>query len=150
MHITFRSLLQTHRCHHPPDSLEQCAVLLYQSQQQCRPSAGPVNGWSFDTIDDRLVEVREDLFNEQRAQQTAITIKARKPKRPCAPILTLLQIYPPPCAYHMRTMLSAIVCRQNNSFTCNMHQEHHTFPTNSALRATMGRQLIYVQHATPH
>jgi hypothetical protein len=57
------------------------------------------------------------------------------PKCTCAMMLTWPQTYPPPCAYHMLTTLSVIMCQQNNSFVCNMSplQEHCAFPTNSAL-----------------
>jgi len=78
MFIAFWSALQTHRWRHAPDPLKQRALLLYQAQQRRRwhLHAGSADSWSLETINEfLLVEAREDLFNEQRAQQTTIAIQ---------------------------------------------------------------------------
>jgi hypothetical protein len=85
MHIHFWSALQTHRWRHAPDPLKQRALLLYQSQQRRRwhLSAGSSISWSLKNINDYLLlEAREDLFNEQCAQQTAAVLQVSPPSPP--------------------------------------------------------------------
>jgi hypothetical protein len=59
-----------------------------------------------------LVEAGKDMLNEQHAQQTATDIQVRKYEKKTrlrAPMLTLLQSYPPPRAYHMQNMPLSIM-----------------------------------------
>jgi hypothetical protein len=107
-----------HRWRHAPDPLKQRALLLYQAQQRRRwhLNAGAADSWSLETINDTLLkEAREDLFNEQRTQQTAIAIQVSfsilswirgtlinyQTEQPHPPFFTIL-IYP--------IHLSAIMC----------------------------------------
>jgi hypothetical protein len=77
MHIQFWSALQTHRWRHALDPLKQRALLLYQGQQRRKWHlyAGSSESWSLEVLNEQLlIEAREDLFNEQRTQQTALAI----------------------------------------------------------------------------
>jgi hypothetical protein len=70
------------------------------------------------------------LCKDYQTYTTRTRQRTPEPKCTCAATLTWPQTYPPPCAYHMLTTLSVIMCRQNNSFACNMspRQEHCAFP----------------------
>lgn len=85
MHIHFWSALQSHRWRHSQDPLKQRALLLYQAQQRRRwhLSAGTSNSWSLKNVNDYLLlEAREDLFNEQRAQQSTAVLQVSPSPHP--------------------------------------------------------------------
>ncbi|KAG2153847.1 hypothetical protein DEU56DRAFT_907326 [Suillus clintonianus] len=69
MHIQFWTALQNHRWRHAFNTLKQCALLLYQSQQRrlWHLTAGGPHGWSIAEFNqDLILEAREELFNEER------------------------------------------------------------------------------------
>ncbi|KAG0704008.1 hypothetical protein DFH29DRAFT_802590 [Suillus ampliporus] len=80
MHVQFWTALQSHHWRHAFDDMKQQALLLYQSQQRrlWHLTAGGPHGWSIAELNHELIlEVREEIFNQQRAQAITALNKVR-------------------------------------------------------------------------